>query len=537
MKWVVCFIAIMGIGLVSCSNDESNGINGEERENLAGIIYENDVHCAVDGYAKMATVRTEQVAKANYTTTVSCGDFVQGGMLASISKGEYSIDIMNKVGYDVVTFGNHEFDFGVERMMTLMEQLDAKVVNCNYKDLRTGDYPFAPYEIVDYGDVDVAFIGFVTPSSLNSYCKDEQGEYICDFSKAEFYELAQTQIDNARNESAEYVVALSHLGDVTGGDNPTSVSLIESTSGLDVVLDGHSHSYISSKTLKNKSGESVLLSSTGTQFEAIGVLTLTHDGVFSCDVVSSEGVEPDSEIQSFVNQIREQNASAGNEIVGKADVTLSIYTTEAGEKSRIIRTREVGIGNFCADAARVSQNADVAVINGGGIRSDIEAGDITLSDLYDVYPFDNAVCRVRITGAQLLNVLEYSVSVLPKEQGSFMQVSGMRFDVDTTVKSPVLYDEDDMYNGVKDAPRRVSNLQILNSSGGYDAVVLDKIYTIASFDYLLKEDGGDGILAGLEVDDNAIENDVQVLKNYIQTSLNGVIGENYSQTEGRRNIH
>ena len=249
------------------------------------VLYENDVHCGVDGYGNFAALKDEMKASHKYVTLVSSGDFVQGGSLGASSHGRNIINIMNEVGYDFVTLGNHEFDYGIPRQQELMEALNAECLCCNFKDLRTGEQLYAPYRIVNYGDFDVAFLGMSTPYTINSstpsYFKDEKGNFIYSFCIENFYDVVQNAVNSAREEGAEYVVVLSHLGDESEGEGGVnSPSMIENTYGIDVVLDGHSHSVIPGTVLKNKKGKDVILTSTGTKFQYMGVLTIRPNGKF-----------------------------------------------------------------------------------------------------------------------------------------------------------------------------------------------------------------------------------------------------------------
>ena len=257
------------------------------------VLYENDVHCGVDGYANFAALKNEMKATHKYVTVVSNGDFVQGGSLGASSHGRNIINIMNEVGYDFVTLGNHEFDYGIPRQQELMEALEAECLCCNFKDLRTGKQLYEPYRIVSYGGFDVAFVGMSTPYTINSstptYFKDESGKFVYSFCIDNFYEVVQKAVNSARNEGADFVVVLSHLGDEDEGEGGiNSPSMIENTYGIDVVLDGHSHSVIPAAIMKNKKGENVTLTSTGTKFEYMGVLTISPNGTFKTELVPTK---------------------------------------------------------------------------------------------------------------------------------------------------------------------------------------------------------------------------------------------------------
>ncbi len=504
------------------------------------IVYENDVHCAVDGYARLLAVRDSVKKTTPYVSTVSCGDFVQGNLVGSVSHGEYIVDIMNQVRYDIVAPGNHEFDFGMKQLFHLREQLEATVVCANLRDLRTGKPVFAPYSIVRYGNTDVAFIGILTTETATSTSpltyQDEEGNVIYDFMKEEFYTHAQQQIDAARAEGADYVVALSHLGDIPSKGNPTSLSLIAQTTGMDAVLDGHSHSTIHDTLVHDKEGKPVHLSSTGTELQHIGLLTIGKEGSLSTQLIPTKGKKGDADMQSYVEAIKEKAAGDGIRVIGRNMADLIAVDAKG---TRIVRLQEMPLGNLCADAFCHTLNTDIALINGGGIRANLPVGEVTHNDLFAVFPFGNEACTATLTGQQLADALEVAVRLLPEENGSFMQVSGIRFEVDSSLPSPVVMGDDELFSHVSDAPRRVSNIRIKDKKGNDEYMPIDpsKQYTLASFDYILKELGSEGILRYATLQQENLGLDVEILTNYIEQTLGGIIGAPYDKPEGRITIH
>lgn len=537
----ICPIAaiITILSTAACSNDEtlSTPKNPDRPTTPIVIIYENDVHCAVDGYAKLAALRSSYKKRTHHVATVSCGDFVQGNVVGTVTRGEAIIEIMNFVGYDVVTTGNHEFDFGVEHLLKLTKSLDADVVNANFRDLRGGKLMFEPHTIKRYDNVDIAFIGLTTPATVNSVAyttfTDENGNIIYSFGEDNFYENAQRCIIEARASGADYVVILSHLGDSGEGGHPSSISLIQNTIGIDAVLDGHDHNVIPDTTIYNGAGEAVLLTSTGTAFANIGVLTLSNDGKFSSQLVEAEDCESDKNVQAYVEQIKEQTMTAGERIVGTSAVTMKI---KDNSDTRIVRTRETTIGNFCADALRAVLGSEIAFVNGGAIRADIHEGDITYNNLLSVFPYNNAVCTATMSGRQIMDALEVSTRLLPKENGGFLQVSGLKFKIDTSVAPSVQMDENGLFTGVGTS-RRVSDVQVLDKqSGEYTPINPERTYTIASSAYLIENYGDNGILRYAQVKESNLGQDVDMLAIYLEQILGGRIGTEYSNTEGRITI-
>lgn len=503
------------------------------------ILYENDVHCTVDGYPKLVSLRDERLSSTNYVSTVSCGDFASGGFVGSISNGEGIVEIMNQVGYDVVTLGNHELDYGMSQMFSLTEALDAPVVCANLKNVQTGAHLYPAYHMMRYGKVDVAYIGFTTTTSGTvKSLDDEQGNVLYSFMRDDFYRNAQHVINEARKNGADFVIALAHLGDSekTGG-HPNSIGLINNTTGLDAVIDGHDHHVIEGQFVDDKEGKSVLLTSSGSNFQYVGQLIIHTDGTVQSSLtdIASGAVSVDEDTKQFVNQVIENISSQGNFVIGHSEVDLTIRDADG---NRIVRNRESNLGDFCADALRVFTDADIALVNGGAIRTSVSRGEILFNDLYNVMPFGDMIATGTLTGQQLLDVLEFSVSSLPAESGAFMQVSGLRFEVDSNVPSPVVKDEKtSLYSHVGEGKRRVSHVEVLDKqSGEYKEVDLSRIYTMATLDYLILEQGGSGIFNQVKPIDTYWGADIEILRHYLESTLGGSIGNEYGKSQGRINF-
>ena len=508
------------------------------------VLYTNDVHCGIDeniGYAGLAAYK-KAFAKADYDVLlVDNGDAIQGGPVGTLSKGEYIIDIMNEVGYDVATIGNHEFDYGMDQFMALREKAKFPYVSANFTDLE-GKPILDPFVIKEAGGRKIAFVGASTPETFTkstpTYFQNEKGEYIYDFCEGEdgkrLYAAVQKAVDDAREAGAEYVVVLAHLG-IDGSSVPyTSSDLIVNTNGIDAVLDGHSHSTIEQEVVKNKDGEEVLLTSTGTKLAAVGALTIAADGTLSTRL-HTESIFQDDETTAFVEGIKAQYGETLAKVVASSQVDLIVNDLTAvdseGKPIRIIRSQETNLGDLCADAYRLVSGADIGVVNGGGIRAAIPAGDITFEQIINVHPFGNAMCVVEATGQQILDALEKSVSKLPDENGGFLHVSGLTFTVDMSVPSTVVVDDKGSFVEVS-GERRVKDVKV----GGED---LDpaKTYTLASHNYMLKS-GGDGF--NMFINDKLLQDEVmldnQVLITYITENLGGVIGEEYAEPYGQGRI-
>lgn len=502
------------------------------------ILYENDVHCQIDGYSKIAALKNEMSSVAGHVGVVSSGDYIQGGSIGSISQGEYIIELMNLVGYDAVTLGNHEFDYKLSRLNELVEKMDTKPVCANFQKIGESDSFFEPYKIVSYGTIDVAYIGVVTPDTLTSTAitqfTDENGNYIYTFHGNDLYETVQKSIDSAKADGADYIIALSHLGTEYVFEQWSSQKLVENTKGLDVVLDGHSHSTVESLMVKDKSGEDVVISSTGTKFANIGKLTIS-DGNLKTELIDTESyAATDNLLSDAIDKINNEYETLGHRKIGESKVNLKTIDENG---NRIIRNMPSNMGDFCADAFRIVKNADVGFINGGAIRADIAAGDITFNDILSVLPWNNTMVTAEVTGQQLVDMLELGAVLFPGENGSFQHVSGMKFDLDKSVESSVIFDENMLFVGVS-GERRVKNVKILDKvSGEYKDIGLEETYVLASHNHLLLDLGGGATMfkdAKILSDDGML--DVELLEIYITDYLGGVIGEEYKTHQGRINI-
>ena len=497
------------------------------------ILYTNDVHCGVDdnlGYAGLATVKNALEAQGKHVVLVDNGDAVQGDTIGTLSNGEYIIDIMNEIGYDVATPGNHEFDYGMDQFFALTEQANFPYVSANFVD-NDGNTVLDPYVIKDVAGVKIAFVGISTPKTITTstpkYFQDDNGNYIYSFQQDEtgekLYAAVQAAVDAARAEGAQFVIAMAHLGIEEDCSPWTSSEVIVNTTGIDAVLDGHSHSLIECEKVKNKDGQEVLLSSTETKLAYIGCLTIKDDGSMSTTLISDNGMK------DFIGGIQEEFEELVNTVVASTDVDLIIKDPASGE--RIVRVSETNLGDLCADAYRAMSGADVAIVNGGGVRADIPAGDITYGQIIAVHPFGNEMCVVECTGQEILDALELGCSKLPAESGGFLQVSGMTYTVDLNVESSVKLDENGMFVEVE-GDRRVKDVTI-----GGEPLDPEKTYTLASHNYKLK-DCGDGysMFADNVFLQDSVMIDNQVLINYIVDVLGGTVGEEYADPYGQGRI-
>lgn len=497
------------------------------------ILYTNDAHCGIEdgmGYQGLSAAKRALLAAGNKVLLVDNGDAVQGDTIGTLSKGEYIIDIMNKLGYDVATPGNHEFDYGMDQFNKLVEKADFDYISCNFVD-KDGNPVLKPYVIKEADGVKIAFVGISTPKTITTstptYFQDGNGNYIYGFMQDDtgekLYAAVQSAVDAARKEGAKYVIAMAHLGIEADCQPWTSSDVIVNTSGIDVVLDGHSHSTIAGDIVKNKEGKDVILTSTGTKLANIGCLTISADGKLSTALINDDGMgDTIAEIKSGYEEIV-------NTVVASTKVELTVNDPVSGE--RMVRRQETNLGDLCADAYRAMSGADIAVVNGGGIRVSIPAGDITYGQIIAVHPFGNEMCVVEATGQQILDALEMGARNAPGECGGFLQVSGMSYEIDLNVEPTVEVNADGMFTGVS-GEYRVKNVKV-----GDEPLDLAKTYTLASHNYMLKSAGdGMAMFQGCTLLQDSVMIDNQVLINYIVDVLGGVVGEDYADPYGQGRI-
>ena len=500
------------------------------------ILYENDVHCAVEGYSKLAAMKNELKQTYKHVGVVSCGDYIQGSSLGAISRGEYIIELMNLVGYDAVTLGNHEFDFRLDRLEELVDMMETKPVCCNFQEIGKDTSYFDPYKIVSYGDVDIAYIGITTPSTISSSSpaqfKDENGNYKYSFNPTTLYEVVQENIDAAEAEGADYIIAISHIGyaeDEIYGDLEDVEDLIKNTDGLDVVLDAHSHSVIEGMEITDKEGNEVLLSSTGTKFENIGKLTIS-DGEITTELIKTEDYQgTDPIVDAKLNEINGEYATLVERMVAFSQVDL---ITHDADGNRLVRTSETNLGNLCADAVRYAMDADVGYMNGGGLRAAIQNGDIIFNDLLSVFPFNNTVVLAEVSGQTLKDMMEMAVMSWPAEDGSFPHLSGITFSVNTAIPSSVVVNELEEFVEIS-GEYRVYDIEVFDKeTGKYEPLSLSKTYTLAASNYFLLEYGsGMTMLKDAKIIQNEGMLDVEALERYIVEALDGTIGEEYAEVK------
>ena len=517
---------VLFLCLISCTSPV--------RKNNIVILYDNDVHCAIAGYEKMAALRTQMLDSTKFVAVVSAGDFIQGNIIGNLSKGEYIVDIMNSVPYDYITIGNHEFDYNVPQLLKLTKQLKARTLCCNVERLgdkaeQPGQMLFPAYAVKNYGGTKVAFVGVATPTTFNTstptFFLNEAGKVVYDFHAGSTFALIQEAVDKARSEGAEYIIVLSHLGDDTEVDN--SVNMIAATHGIDAVIDGHQHHIIPCRKIADASGDSVILTSTGTGFQYIGQLVISPEGVLSTTLIETASYEgTNAKTLSRINQAKANAEKEEMRVVGYTPFPLT-DADAAGE--RLVRRGETNLSDFVADAMRFVTGADIGVVHGGGIRAALPAGDLTYGLIVSVFPFNNWMAKIEMTGRQLMDCMEVGVREWPKENGDFHIASGLRYTIDPSIPSSVLFDENNLFAGVGNTRRIVSMEVLLN--GIWTPVDPERTYTVGGLDYTLVNKGASGMFAeGVPVPFEPIK-DTEAILQYLH-SLGDTIPAAYAEPHG-----
>ena len=527
--------AAMVLSLVACGEKKpAPGKDATATEPVV-ILHTNDVHGAIENYAKVAALADKYEAEGAYVLVLDAGDFSQGTSYVSLSEGATAIELMNMVGYDAVALGNHEFDYGFEALKKNMESAQFPVLAANVK--YNGELAFDDAAVFTTpGGTKIGVFGLDTPeTATKAHPGKIQGVTFA--GGEELYAIAQEMVDMLKNEGCNYIICLGHLGidDETAATANRSIDLLEKVTGIDVFIDGHSHSTeeeIVEKTNADRKVGDTVVTSTGTKIENIGVVTI-KDSTITTETVLSEEVEApaDSEITARANAIIAEIEADYGTVFAKTEITLN------GEKAPGNRTEETNLGDLITDAlvwgaGQQGETVDAAITNGGGIRATIEAGDITKKDINTVLPFGNTLSIIKITGSELLEVLEASTFCTPEAIGGFPQVSGIEFTVDTTKA----YDAGEEYPGTTYfAPKSINRVTIKTVGGkDFDPAAT---YTIATNDFMAS--GGDTYYRFVNATANydlGIAMD-EVVMDYITTVLNGTVtADKYGQPAGRIHV-
>jgi len=500
------------------------------------ILYTNDVHTYIDKqspkltYAAIADLKQSYQNAGKEVLLVDAGDHVQGTAYGSMDEGASIIKLMNAAGYDVATPGNHEFDYGMDRAKAIMKEADFPYLSCNWVDLRTTLRVLPSVKVFVRGGRRIAFVGVTTPETFTkstpAYFMDKaQRKYIYDIQGGEdgkkLYDAVQKAIDKAKL-LADVVIGLGHLGVDPSSSPWTSEEVIAHTSGFDAFIDGHSHTVMENKQVQDASGKAVTLTQTGSYFANVGEMTIAADGTITTKLIPThEGMDAGIAAMqtSWVNTVDDM---LGEKIaVGDSD----FYVSDPATGKRRIRSAETNLGDFVADGIYTYFNeveklhCDVAIMNGGGIRADVPAGDWTFKTCKQVSPFGNVACLMSVTGKQIQDALEFAARFAGedgKENGGFLQVAGATYEIHTDIPNTVQTDEKNVWIGSATGTPRVQNVKIYDkASGSYLPLDLGATYALAGMNYTLRNLGdGFAMFDGAELIKDYVSEDYLVMSTY-----------------------
>ena len=510
---------------------------GEKSE--VTILYTNDVHTYIDKQAPELTYAAIAALKQSYQNAgkkvllVDAGDHVQGTAYGSMDQGASIIELMNAAGYDAATPGNHEFDYGMDRAKELMRDADFPYLSCNWVDLRTNLRVLPEIKVFVRGGVRIAFVGITTPETFTKstpayFMNKAQTKYIYDILGGEdgqkLYSAVQKAVDKAKC-LADVVIGLGHLGVDPSSSPWTSEEVIAHTTGFDAFIDGHSHTVMENKQVADASGRLVTLTQTGSYFANVGEMTIAPDGTISTRLVSTydqEDVAVAAEQAAWVSSVDEMLG----EKIAVADTKF--YITDPATGKRRIRSGETNLGDFVADGIYTYFNeveqlhCDIAIMNGGGIRSDEDAGYWTFKTCKQVSPFGNVACLMSVTGKQIQDALEFAARFAGaegKENGGFLQVAGATYEIHTDIPNTVQTDDKNVWIGSATGTPRVQNVKIYDRANGtYVPLDESKTYALAGMNYTLRNLGdGFAMFDGAELIKDYVSEDYLVMSTYAMT--------------------
>ena len=515
------------------------------------ILFTSDIHCGVkSGFGMVGLAQIKEMFKQNgyNVLLVDDGDAIQGDALGTLTKGQAIIDLMNAVHYDVAIPGNHEFDYGMDEFLALTKKAEFPYISCNFN--KQGELLLEPYVIKEAAGKKIGFIGVTTPNTLTSSTPksfmDEKGNYIYGFMQDKNGDLLintiQENVDKVRAEGVDYVILMGHMGNKETDEPYNFQTIIERTTGVDAFLDGHSHD-TDQVTMNNKDGEPVVRSGCGTKMEGIGYLHISpKQETINGGLISWYNAESVPELFGLHNEMSEPVKEVYDALeetlkvkVGETPFDLVIYDpeerTDKGDPVRIVRKRETNLSDLVSDSIRGETGAEIALINGGGIRDNIEAGDITYGDIMRIQPYSNQICISEITGQQILDCLEWGARNYPEECPGLMHPSGLTYEIDASVEPNISVDTEGLFVSV-DGEYRVKNVKV-------DGKPLDlkQKYRVAGADFILKYQG-DGFTMFSEEDVvlDQIKLDNQTTIDYLKNTLNGVVPEEYDDPYGQGRI-
>ena len=527
-------LTAVSVGAPAAFAEETNCFFGDKAD--VTILYTNDVHTYIDNkspkptYAAIAALKKSIEDTGRDVLLVDAGDHIQGTAYGSMDDGATIIELMNEAGYDLATPGNHEFDYGMARAKAVLREADFPYVSCNWVDLRTGLNVLPSVKFFFVGGRKIAFVGVTTPETFTKstpayFMNDAQTKYIYDILGGEdgqkLYDAVQKAIDKAEFWGADTIIGLGHLGVDPSSSPWTSEEVIAHTHGFTAFIDGHSHTVMANKQVTDASGKAVTLTQTGSYFKNIGKMTVGADGTITTELIDTyEGLDA-AVAATASNWISAVDDMLGEEI---AVGDTKFYINDPATGKRRIRSGETNLGDFVADGIYTYFNeieelhCDVAIMNGGGIRTDVEAGPWSFKTCKTVSPFGNVACLMSVTGQQIQDALEFGARFAGaegKENGGFLQVAGARYTIHTGTPNTVQTNDKNVWTGSATIPR-VSNVEIYDkTTGTYKPLDPNATYALAGMNYTLRNLGdGFAMFDGATLIKDYVSEDYLVMSSY-----------------------
>ena len=527
-------LTAVSVGAPAAFAEETNCFFGDKAD--VTILYTNDVHTYIDNkspkptYAAIAALKKSVEDTGRDVLLVDAGDHIQGTAYGSMDDGATIIELMNEAGYDLATPGNHEFDYGMARAKAVLREADFPYVSCNWVDLRTGFNVLPSVKFFFVGGRKIAFVGVTTPETFTKstpayFMNDAQTKYIYDILGGEdgqkLYDAVQKAIDKAEFWGADTIIGLGHLGVDPSSSPWTSEEVIAHTHGFTAFIDGHSHTVMANKQVTDASGKAVTLTQTGSYFKNIGKMTVGADGTITTELIDTyEGLDA-AVAATASNWISAVDDMLGEEI---AVGDTKFYINDPATGKRRIRSGETNLGDFVADGIYTYFNeieelhCDVAIMNGGGIRTDVEAGPWSFKTCKTVSPFGNVACLMSVTGQQIQDALEFGARFAGaegKENGGFLQVAGARYTIHPMIPNTVQTNDKNVWTGSATTPR-VSNVEIYDkTTGTYKPLDPNATYALAGMNYTLRNLGdGFAMFDGATLIKDYVSEDYLVMSSY-----------------------
>ena len=527
-------LTAVSVGAPAAFAEETNCFFGDKAD--VTILYTNDVHTYIDNkspkptYAAIAALKKSIEDTGRDVLLVDAGDHIQGTAYGSMDDGATIIELMNEAGYDLATPGNHEFDYGMARAKAVLREADFPYVSCNWVDLRTGFNVLPSVKFFFVGGRKIAFVGVTTPETFTKstpayFMNDAQTKYIYDILGGEdgqkLYDAVQEAIDKAEFWGADTIIGLGHLGVDPSSSPWTSEEVIAHTHGFTAFIDGHSHTVMANKQVTDASGKAVTLTQTGSYFKNIGKMTVGADGTITTELIDTyEGLDA-AVAATASNWISAVDDMLGEEI---AVGDTKFYINDPATGKRRIRSGETNLGDFVADGIYTYFNeieelhCDVAIMNGGGIRTDVEAGPWSFKTCKTVSPFGNVACLMSVTGQQIQDALEFGARFAGaegKENGGFLQVAGARYTIHTGTPNTVQTNDKNVWTGSAATPR-VCNVEIYDkTTGTYKPLDPNATYALAGMNYTLRNLGdGFAMFDGATLIKDYVSEDYLVMSSY-----------------------